>query len=113
MTHSIPKKPKNGKVWSRHRHTAPIAELSRSKPLKSSFEQKMKLKAERLEITARAKAIREEMEEAKRLAHERRKENERRKKEKDAKPQSFQIVTNTTKLKKIKRHHLHQYVTGL
>ncbi|KAL0218927.1 hypothetical protein P9112_004580 [Eukaryota sp. TZLM1-RC] len=106
-------KPVNGKIWTRDRVDKPNRVKFRAKPLKTTWEQKQQLKQQRAEMLAKARAIKEEKEAAKQLAREQRKEKERRKQEQDAKPQSYQVITNTQKLKKIKKKHLRQFTTGL
>uniref|UniRef100_A0A1I8A609 Coiled-coil domain-containing protein 86 n=1 Tax=Steinernema glaseri TaxID=37863 RepID=A0A1I8A609_9BILA len=97
--------PKSGRWWksvNKQRHTA----IFKDKPLKSSWETKMKKKADQQAVKLLQEQIRTKIAEEKAAKIEARKEQEQRRQENERKGEIVQVITNTAKLKKTKKKQL-------
>ncbi|TKR93971.1 hypothetical protein L596_008329 [Steinernema carpocapsae] len=97
--------PKSGRWWksvNKARHTA----IFKDKPLKTSWETKMKKKADHLAVKVLQEQIRQKLKDEKVAKIEARKEQDRRREENERKAEVVQVITNMAKLKKTKKKHL-------
>ncbi|XP_003703457.1 coiled-coil domain-containing protein 86 [Megachile rotundata] len=101
----IPKgRPKSGRIWKEQKTR--FSSIVKTRGIRLSFEKKKKLKEDlkrAKEMTRENKARKQAEKEAKK---NRRKANLKRAEENRKKGEVVQVITNTTKLKKIKRKHL-------
>ncbi|VDK77373.1 unnamed protein product [Litomosoides sigmodontis] len=99
------RKTKSGRWWKSIRKERSSA-IVKVKPLKSSWERKMRNKAELENVKKIQHELRDKLA-AKRAAKiEARKEHERRQKENERKAEIVQVIKNTQKLKKAKKKQL-------
>ncbi|VDN58340.1 unnamed protein product [Dracunculus medinensis] len=97
--------PKSGRWWKAVRKERSSA-IIKVKPLKSSWERKMKEKADSINVKKLQNEIREKLEAAKAAKIERRKEQEKRKEENARKAEIVQVIRNTSKIKRLKKKQL-------
>ena len=74
--------------------------------LRDSLAKKMKLRAERTATIAAQKALDDEIRQEKREERERREEREQKKKENQERGMQYQVITNTSKIKKMSKKQL-------
>ncbi|KAK0425705.1 hypothetical protein QR680_009330 [Steinernema hermaphroditum] len=97
--------PKSGRWWktvNKQRHTA----IFKDKPLKSSWETKMKKKSDQKAVKLFQEQIRSKIAEEKAARIQVRKEQEERRAENERKGEVVQVITNAAKLKKTKKKQL-------
>lgn len=104
-TEIVPRgKPKSGRIWKSQKTR--FSSIIKSKGIKSSFEKRKVLKQERDRVREASRAIIAEKQQQKQLKKERRRENLKRQEENRKKSEIVQVITNTSKIKKMKRKHL-------
>ena len=74
--------------------------------LRDSLAKKMKMRAERVATLAAQKALTDEIRQEKREEREQREERERKKKENQERGIQYQVITNTSKIKKMSKKQL-------
>ncbi|EFO23913.2 hypothetical protein LOAG_04573 [Loa loa] len=99
---AVLRKPKSGRWWKSIRKERSSA-VVKVKPLKSSWERKMRVKAELENVKKMQQEVRNKLAAKKAAKIEARKEHERRQKENERKAEIVQIIKNTEKLKKTKK----------
>ncbi|CAG9531308.1 unnamed protein product [Cercopithifilaria johnstoni] len=99
------RKPKSGRWWKSIRKERSFS-IVKVKPLKSSWERKMRAKAELENVKKIQQKIRDELAAKKAAKVEARKEHERRQKENERKAEIVQVIKNTRKLNKTKKKQL-------
>uniref|UniRef100_A0A8R1XTZ5 Coiled-coil domain-containing protein 86 n=1 Tax=Onchocerca volvulus TaxID=6282 RepID=A0A8R1XTZ5_ONCVO len=99
------RKPKSGRWWKSMRKERSSAVI-KVKPLKSSWERKMRAKAELENVRKLQQEVRDKLAAKKAAKIEARKEHERRQKENERKGEIVQVIKNTQKLKKTKKKQL-------
>lgn len=101
----IPKgKPKSGRVWKSEK--TKFSSIIKTRGLKNSFEKKKALREELKRVKEASRAIMAEKQKEKELKKERRRENLKRQEENRKKSEIVQVITNTSKIKKMKRKQL-------
>ena len=103
-------KPVSGRVWKNRRENKTSA-LSDVKQLRTSFEQKMRAKADKTNMKQIVEQLMEEKSkklEAKRKLME---ANRKRREENTRKNEIVQVIKNTKKLKNIKKKHIRMIET--
>lgn len=104
---AIPRgKPKSGRVWKNPRTR--FSSIIKTKGIRSSFEKRKAVKEEMNRVREASKAIIAEKQKEKELKKERRRENLKRQEENRKKSEVVQVITNTSKIKRMKRKHLRQ-----
>ncbi|XP_045482969.1 coiled-coil domain-containing protein 86 [Harmonia axyridis] len=98
--------PKSGRIWKSQK--TKFSTNTKSKGLKSSFENKEKLRKDLLAIKELSRSIKAAKEEEQKMKKERRKENLKKQEENRKKSEVVQVITNTAKIKKMKKKHLRQ-----
>lgn len=102
----IPKgKPKSGRVW-KDRSKKRFSQMVQDKPLRTSWQRKMKERQERKLAKDFARHLEEEKQRRRQEKKERRAENLRRRLENERKAEIVQVIRNPAKLKKAKKKHL-------
>lgn len=105
LEQQIPKgKPKSGRVWKEERKR--FSSLVKTRGIRLSFDQKQKLRQDLKRVKEMSRAIKAEIQARKEAKKERRRANLKRAEENQRKSEIVQVITNTAKLKKIKRKHL-------
>ncbi|VIO95910.1 Uncharacterized protein BM_BM6501 [Brugia malayi] len=99
------RKSKSGRWWKSVRKERSSA-VVKVKPLKSSWERKMRLKANLENVKKMQQEVRDKLAAKKAAKIEARKEHERRQKENERKAEIVQVIKNTEKLKKTKKKQL-------
>ncbi|VDM09954.1 unnamed protein product [Wuchereria bancrofti] len=99
------RKSKSGRWWKSVRKERSSA-VVKVKPLKSSWERKMRLKANLENVKKTQQEVRNKLAAKKAAKIEARKEHERRQKENERKAEIVQVIKNTEKLKKTKKKQL-------
>ncbi|VDP20922.1 unnamed protein product [Onchocerca flexuosa] len=99
------RKLKSGRWWKSMRKERSSA-VVKVKPLKSSWERKMRAKAELENVRKLQQEVRDKLAAKKAAKIEARKEHERRQKENERKAEIVQVIKNTQKLKKTKKKQL-------
>ncbi|KAJ8925708.1 hypothetical protein NQ315_009555 [Exocentrus adspersus] len=101
----IPKgKPKSGRFWKKEK--TKFSSIIKTKGIRVSFEKKQALRQQLKHIKEASNAIKTAKEEEKQLRKERRRENLKRQEENRKKSEVVQVITNTKKLKKMRKKHL-------
>ncbi|KAK9302350.1 hypothetical protein QLX08_005610 [Tetragonisca angustula] len=101
----IPKgKPKSGRVWKEEKKR--FSSIVKTRGIRLSFDKKQKLRENLKHVKEMSRAIKAEKQAQKEAKKERRRANLKRAEENQRKSEIVQIITNTAKLKKIKRKHL-------
>ncbi|XP_076230861.1 coiled-coil domain-containing protein 86 [Calliopsis andreniformis] len=101
----IPKgKPKSGRIWKEQKKR--FSSIVKTRGIHSSFEKKQKLKEDLKRVKEMSKAIKEQKQAEKEAKKQRRIANLKRAEENRKKSEIVQVITNTAKLKKIKKKHL-------
>ncbi|XP_051002117.1 coiled-coil domain-containing protein 86 isoform X2 [Acomys russatus] len=102
----IPKgKPKSGRVW-KDRSKKRFSQMVQDKPLRTSWQRKMKERQERKLAKDFARHLEEEKQRRRQEKKERRAENLRRRLENERKAEIVQVIRNPAKLKKAKKQQL-------
>lgn len=102
----IPKgKPKSGRVW-KDRSKKRFSQMVQDKPLRTSWQRKMKERQERKLAKDFARHLEEEKQRRRQEKKERRAENLRRRLENERKAEIVQVIRNPAKLKKAKKKQL-------
>ncbi|KAL6088953.1 hypothetical protein STEG23_021110 [Scotinomys teguina] len=102
----IPKgKPKSGRVW-KDRSKKRFSQMVQDKPLRTSWQRKMKERQERKLTKDFARHLEEEKQRRRQEKKERRAENLRRRLENERKAEIVQVIRNPAKLKKAKKKQL-------
>ncbi|XP_033747864.1 coiled-coil domain-containing protein 86-like [Pecten maximus] len=103
---NIPKgKAKSGRPWKSNR-TARYSEIKKVKSLKSSWDKKMKKKAEEKSIKDFEKQLKGERSAKLELLRKRQEEHKQRKLENERKSEVVQTIKNTAKIKRMKKKQL-------
>ncbi|KAM7085219.1 coiled-coil domain-containing protein 86 [Molossus nigricans] len=103
----IPKgKPKSGRVW-KDRSKKRFSQMVQDKPLRTSWQRKMKERQERKLTKDFARHLEEEKERRRQEKKQRRAENLRRRLENERKAEIVQVIRNPAKLKRAKKKQLH------
>lgn len=103
---AIPKgKPKSGRVW-KDRSKKRFSQMVQDKPLRTSWQRKMKERQERKLAKDFARHLEEEKQRRRQEKKERRAENLRRRLENERKAEIVQVIRNPAKLKKAKKKQL-------
>ncbi|CRL05015.1 CLUMA_CG018257, isoform A, partial [Clunio marinus] len=97
--------PKSGKFWKGPKEK--FRKIQNTLPKKTT-QQHLKLRDDLRKIKALSKSIKEEKKNENELKKQRREENAKRREENELKNQQVQIITNTSKLKRIKKKQLRQ-----
>ncbi|XP_037697085.1 coiled-coil domain-containing protein 86 [Choloepus didactylus] len=102
----IPKgKPKSGRVW-KDRSKKRFSQMVQDKPLRTSWQRKMKERQERKLAKDFARHLEEEKEKRRQEKKQRRAENLKRRLENERKAEIVQVIRNPTKLKRAKKKQL-------
>ncbi|CAH6793762.1 coiled-coil domain-containing protein 86 [Phodopus roborovskii] len=102
----IPKgKPKSGRVW-KDRSKKRFSQMVQDKPLRTSWQRKMKERQEKKLAKDFARHLEEEKQRRRQEKKERRAENLKRRLENERKAEIVQVIRNPAKLKKAKKHQL-------
>ncbi|KAL1789118.1 coiled-coil domain-containing protein 86 [Sigmodon hispidus] len=102
----IPKgKPKSGRVW-KDRSKKRFSQMVQDKPLRTSWQRKMKERQERKLTKDFARHLEEEKQRRRQEKKERRAENLKRRLENERKAEIVQVIRNPAKLKKAKKKQL-------
>lgn len=102
----IPKgKPKSGRVW-KDRSKKRFSQMVQDKPLRTSWQRKMKERQERKLTKDFARHLQEEKERRRQEKKQRRAENLRRRLENERKAEVVQVIRNPAKLKRAKKKQL-------
>ncbi|XP_044744467.1 coiled-coil domain-containing protein 86 [Coccinella septempunctata] len=99
-------KPKSGRIWKSEK--TKFSTNIKSRGLKTSFEKKEKLRKDLLAIKELSRSIKAAKEEELQKKKERRRENLKRQEENRKKSEVVQVITNSSKIKKMKKKHLRQ-----
>lgn len=101
----IPKgKPKSGRIWKEQKKR--FSSIVKTRGIRLSFDKKQKLRNDLKHVKEMSRAIKAEKQAEKEAKKERRRANLKRTKENEKKGEIVQVITNTAKLKKIKKKHL-------
>ncbi|XP_060828556.1 coiled-coil domain-containing protein 86 [Bombus pascuorum] len=101
----IPKgKPKSGRIWKEQKKR--FSSIVKTRGIRSSFDKKQKLRDDLKHVKEMSRAIKAEKQAEKEAKKERRRANLKRAKENEKKSEIVQVITNTAKLKKMKKKHL-------
>ncbi|XP_068984714.1 coiled-coil domain-containing protein 86 [Bombus flavifrons] len=101
----IPKgKPKSGRIWKEQKKR--FSSIVKTRGIRLSFDKKQKLRDDLKHVKEMSRAIKAEKQAEKEAKKERRRANLKRAKENEKKGEIVQVITNTAKLKKIKKKHL-------
>ncbi|MBN3275363.1 CCD86 protein, partial [Polyodon spathula] len=98
-------KPKSGRIW-KERHKKRFSNMVSDKPLKTSWEKKMKAKEEKKLTKDLANQLKEDKAKEKEDKRKRREENLKRKQENERKSEIVQVIRNPAKMKRMKRKQL-------
>lgn len=102
----IPKgKPKSGRVW-KDRSKKRFSQMVQDKPLRTSWQRKMKERQERKLAKDFARHLEEEKERRRQEKKQRRAENLRRRLENERRAEVVQVIRNPAKLKRAKKKQL-------
>ncbi|XP_072494887.1 coiled-coil domain-containing protein 86 [Notamacropus eugenii] len=103
---AVPKgKPKSGRVW-KDRNKKRFSQMVQDKPLRTSWERKMKERQERKLAKDFARHLEEEKQRRKEEKKRRRAENLKRRLENERKAEIVQVIRNPAKLKRAKKKQL-------
>ncbi|XP_008046292.1 coiled-coil domain-containing protein 86 [Carlito syrichta] len=102
----IPKgKPKSGRVW-KDRSKKRFSQMIQDKPLRTTWQQKMKVRQERKLAKAFAQHLEEEKERRRKEKKQRRAENLKRRLENERKAEVVQVIRNPAKIKRARKKQL-------
>ncbi|XP_018568938.1 coiled-coil domain-containing protein 86 [Anoplophora glabripennis] len=97
-------KPKSGKFWKNEK--TKFSAIIKTKGIRSTFEKKQALREKLKQVKETSNAIKAAREEENELKKQRRRENLKRQEENRKKSEVVQVITNTKKLKKMRKKHL-------
>ncbi|CAH0551345.1 unnamed protein product [Brassicogethes aeneus] len=97
-------KPKSGRVWKTERKR--FSSIIKTKGIRNSFEKKQQLREKLKQVKEASKALKAEKEAEKELKKQRRRDNLKRQEENRLKTEVVQVITNTKKLKKLRKKQL-------
>ncbi|XP_015915373.1 coiled-coil domain-containing protein 86 [Parasteatoda tepidariorum] len=97
-------KPKSGRVWKNDKNR--FSSMCQVKPLKSSWEKKVKIREEQKAMKLHALRIKEEKEKEEQLRKQRRKAKIERQKENERKAEIVQVIKNSAKIKRMSKKQL-------
>ncbi|XP_076761365.1 coiled-coil domain-containing protein 86 [Xylocopa sonorina] len=101
----IPKgRPKSGRIWKGEKKR--FSSIVKTRGIRLSMNKKQKLREDLKRVKEMSKAIKDEKEAQKEARKARRRANLKRAAENQRKSEIVQVITNTAKLKKIKKKHL-------
>mmetsp|Transcript_12998 Transcript_12998/g.14931 ORF Transcript_12998/g.14931 Transcript_12998/m.14931 type:complete len:141 (+) Transcript_12998:44-466(+) len=92
-------KPKSGKGW-KIKSTKASNKYKKSPGLKRTWDEKMKIKEERKQLVEKLRLAREAKEKRSEALRERKKEKEKLKQENEMKSSSYQLIKDSTKIRK-------------
>ncbi|XP_034401681.1 coiled-coil domain-containing protein 86 [Cyclopterus lumpus] len=98
-------KPKSGRVW-KDRNKQRFSALVRDKPLCSSWEKKMEAKREKDLVKRYTLQLKDDKVKQREDKRKRREDNLKRRAENERKSEIVQVITNTTKIKRMKKKQL-------
>ncbi|XP_041378917.1 coiled-coil domain-containing protein 86-like [Gigantopelta aegis] len=98
-------KSKSGRVWKSVR-TARFSAMKKDKCLTSSWERKMKKKAEMKSIKDFENRLKDERKQTLELRRKRREEHKKRREANEKKSEVVQVIKNTAKIKRMKKKQL-------
>ncbi|CAG5044364.1 unnamed protein product [Parnassius apollo] len=104
LKESIRGKPKSGRFWKSKKER--FSSINKTKGLKLDFQKKTALRIERKRTKELSKNIVEQIKEKELQRKERRRENIKRTAENKQKAEIVQVITNTAKLKRMKKKQL-------
>ncbi|OAD57951.1 Coiled-coil domain-containing protein 86 [Eufriesea mexicana] len=105
LEQQIPKgKPKSGRIWKEPKKK--FSSIVKTRGIRLSFDKKQKRRENLKHVKEISRAIKAEKRSQKEAKKERRRANLKRAIENQKKSEIVQVITNTTKLKKIKKKHL-------
>ncbi|KZC08028.1 PREDICTED: coiled-coil domain-containing protein 86 [Dufourea novaeangliae] len=105
LEEQIPKgKPKSGRIWKNQKQR--FSSIVKTRGTRLSFEKKQKLRDDLKRVKEMSRAIKAQKEAEKEAKKQRRIVNLKRAEENRKKSEVVQVITNTAKLKKIKKKHL-------
>lgn len=97
-------KPKSGKIWKSERKK--FSSIIKTKGIRNSLERKQALREKLKNIKEMSNSIKAAKKEESELKKQRRRDNLKKQEENRLKSEVVQVITNTKKLKKIKKKHL-------
>lgn len=97
-------KPQSGKFWKNKKEK--FSSIVKTKGIRSSFEKKQALRQELKLIKEASRAIVEAKQEEKEQKKQKRRDNLKRQEENRKKSEVVQVITNTSKIKRMKKKHL-------
>ncbi|CAH2207924.1 jg14907 [Pararge aegeria aegeria] len=97
-------KPKSGRFWKSKKER--FSTMIKTKGIKPDFQRKTALRLELKRTKELSKQIQEQIKEKEQLRKERRRENLKRTEENKKKSEIVQVITNTAKLKRMKKKQL-------
>ncbi|XP_026755048.1 coiled-coil domain-containing protein 86 [Galleria mellonella] len=100
----IPGKPKSGRFWKSKKDK--FSSISKTKGLKQDFQKKTALRLELKRTKELSKQVLEQLKQREIDRKERRRENIKRSEENKRKAEVVQVITNTAKLKRMKKKQL-------
>ncbi|KAL4224409.1 Coiled-coil domain containing 86 [Mactra antiquata] len=104
---NIPKgKPKSGRVWKSQKSR--FSEMRLDKRLKTSWEKKMQMKAERKSVKAFEKQLKDDRNKELEDKRKRSEEKKKRRLENERKSEVVQPIKNSAKIKRMKKKQLRQ-----
>ncbi|CAK9800552.1 Coiled-coil domain-containing protein 86 [Anthophora quadrimaculata] len=105
LEQQIPKgRPKSGRIWKEEKKR--FSSIIKTRSVHSRFDEKQKLREDLKRVKEMTRAIKAEKEAEKQAKKERRRENLKRAEKNERKGEVVQVITNTSKLRKIKKKHL-------
>ncbi|XP_034828049.1 coiled-coil domain-containing protein 86 [Maniola hyperantus] len=97
-------KPKSGRFWKSKKNR--FSSIVKTKGIKPDFQRKTALRLELKRTKELSKQIQEQIKEKEQVRKERRRENLKRTEENKKKSEIVQVITNTAKLKRMKKKQL-------
>ncbi|GFQ82276.1 coiled-coil domain-containing protein 86 [Trichonephila clavata] len=97
-------KPKSGRVWKTDK--SKFSSMCQVKPLKLNWSKKLELRQERKNLLSHVSEIKERKQREKELWKQTRRENIERKRENEIKSEIVQVITNTAKLRRMRKKDL-------
>ncbi|XP_076294892.1 coiled-coil domain-containing protein 86-like [Lasioglossum baleicum] len=97
-------KPKSGRIWKEQKKR--FSSIIKTRGIRLSFEKKQKLREDLKRVKEMSRSIKAQKNAEKEAKKQRRKANLKRAEENQKKSEIVQVITNTAKLKNIKKKHL-------
>ncbi|CAK9823428.1 Coiled-coil domain-containing protein 86 [Anthophora retusa] len=105
LEQQIPKgRPKSGRIWKEEKKR--FSSIIKTRSVHSRFDEKQKLREDLKRVKEMTRAIKAQKEAEKQAKKERRRANLKRAEKNQRKGEVVQVITNTSKLRKIKKKHL-------